>query len=65
MQMSSKGVVAFYIDEMGNLTHQAVHQPSGAPDLDAAALNAVRRAAPFPPPPRGLPHSMLFSYATK
>jgi protein TonB len=25
----------------------------------------VRRAAPFPAPPRGLPHSMIFSYATK
>lgn len=63
--MVSKGVVAFYIDEMGNLTHQAVYRSSGAPDLDAAALAAVRRAAPFPPPPRGLPHSMLFTYATK
>ncbi|MGD9542643.1 MAG: TonB family protein [Methylocystis sp.] len=60
-----RGAVVFYIDERGNLTHQAVQQPSGAPDLDAAALAAVRRAAPFPPPPRGLPHSMLFSYATK
>ena len=60
-----RGAVVFYIDEMGNLTHQAVHQPSGAPDLDAAALAAVRRAAPFPAPPRGLPHSMIFSYATK
>ncbi|MBI1980098.1 MAG: TonB family protein [Methylocystis sp.] len=61
----ARGAIVFYIDEMGNLTHQAVHQPSGAPDLDAAALAAVRRAAPFPAPPRGLPHSMLFSYATK
>ncbi len=60
-----RGAIVFYIDEMGNLTHQAVQQPSGAPDLDAAALAAVRRAAPFPPPPRGLPHAMLFSYATK
>jgi TonB family protein len=65
MQMSSKGVVAFYIDEMGNLTHQAIYKSSGLPDLDAAALAAVRVAAPFPPPPRGLPHSMLFTYATK
>ncbi|MCC3244991.1 TonB family protein [Methylocystis sp. WRRC1] len=64
-QISSRGVVAFYIDEMGNLTHQAVYKSSGMPDLDAAALSAVRRAAPFPPPPRGLPHSMLFTYATK
>jgi protein TonB len=65
LQMSSKGVVAFYIDEMGNLTHQAVYKSSGVPELDAAALAAVRRAAPFPAPPRGLPHSMLFTYATK
>jgi protein TonB len=65
MQIPAKGIVAFYIDEMGNLTHQAVYKSSGAPDLDAAALMAVRRAAPFPPPPRGLPHSMLFTYATK
>ncbi|MBM3576670.1 MAG: TonB family protein [Alphaproteobacteria bacterium] len=64
-QAIGRGAVVFYIDEAGNLTHQAVYQPSGAPDLDAAALAAVRRAAPFPPPPRGLPHSMLFSYATK
>jgi periplasmic protein TonB len=63
--MSSKGVVAFYIDEMGNLTHQAIYKTSGLPDLDAAALAAVRAAAPFPAPPRGLPHAMLFSYATK
>lgn len=65
IQMSSKGVVAFYIDENGNLTHQAIYKTSGLPDLDAAALAAVRAAAPFPAPPRGLPHAMLFSYATK
>lgn len=65
LQMPSKGVVAFYIDELGNLTHQAVYKSSGLPDLDSAALAAVRAAAPFPAPPRGLPHSMLFTYATK
>lgn len=63
--MSARGVVAFYIDEMGNLTHQAVYRTSGLPDLDAAALAAVRAAAPFPAPPRGLPRAMLFTYATK
>ncbi|MCX7898846.1 MAG: TonB family protein [Methylocystis sp.] len=63
--MQAKGVVAFYVDEMGNLVHQAVYRSSGAPELDAAAIMAVRRAAPFPPPPRGLPHSMLFTYATR
>ncbi len=62
---TEKGVIAFYIDETGNLTHQAVYRSSGLPELDSAALAAVRKAAPFPPPPAGLPHSMLFSYATK
>ncbi len=61
----AKGVISFYIDEMGNLVHQAVYRSSGAPSLDAAAIAAVRRAAPFPPPPNGMPHSMLFTYATK
>lgn len=62
---ADKGVIAFYIDEVGNLTHQAVYRSSGIPSLDSAAMAAVRAAAPFPPPPRGLPHSMLFTYATK
>ncbi len=61
----TKGVVSFYIDEAGNLTHQAIYKSSGSAELDAAAISAVRQAAPFPPPPRGLPHAMLFSYATK
>ncbi len=59
------GIVAFYVDEKGNLTHQAVYRASGRPDLDAAALNAVRRAAPFPPPPRGDPHAIWFHYDTR
>ncbi len=63
--LSGSGIVAFYIDEMGNLTHQAVYRTSGLPDLDAAAVYAVRRAAPFPPPPRGLPHAIQFTYSTR
>ncbi len=57
-----EGIVAFYVDENGNLTHQAVYRASGRPDLDQAAMNAVRRAAPFPPPPRGDPHAIWFHY---
>jgi protein TonB len=59
------GLVAFYIDERGNLTHQAVVRSSGVAELDAAAIAAVRRAAPFPAPPRGHPRSILFHYNTK
>jgi hypothetical protein len=36
----------------------------GRPDLDAAAMNAVRLAAPFPPPPKGDPHAIWFHYDT-
>jgi len=57
-----QGMVSLYVDEMGHLTHQSVYRASGAPDLDAAWLAAVRRAAPFPPPPRGLPHAFVLGY---
>jgi protein TonB len=59
------GLVAFYVDERGNLTHQAVIRSSGVTELDAAAISAVRRAAPFPPPPTGHPRSILFHYNTR
>ncbi|MBI1868968.1 MAG: TonB family protein [Methylocystis sp.] len=58
-------IISFYIDEMGNLTHQAVFRSSGQQDLDAAALAAVRRAAPFPAPPRGYPHAIQFHYSNR
>lgn len=56
------GLVAFYIDEMGHLTHQVVYRSSGFSDLDAAALAAVRRAAPFPAPPRGHARTIVFQF---
>ena len=40
-------------------------QPSGLNALDAAALEAVREAAPYPPPPMGLPVGMKFTYGGK
>jgi len=63
--LAAEGVVVFYVDETGNLTHQALYRASGRPDLDAAAAMAVRRAAPFPAPPRGMPRSIAFHYGTK
>ena len=52
------------VDELGNLTHQAVYRASGDPVFDAACLAAVQAAAPFPAPPRGLPnHGFLWQYS--
>jgi protein TonB len=54
-------VIFFALDENGNLIHIAVEKASGFPDIDAQTLDAVRRAAPFPPPPRDIPHRFFFS----
>ncbi len=48
-------IVSLSIGPGGALAGASVTQSSGQPDLDAAAMSAVRRAAPFPPPPPGAP----------
>jgi protein TonB len=58
-----EGVLVFNVDLKGNLTRVAVRQPSGLPELDAAAMDGLRKAAPFPPPPRGLTYSINFAYS--
>jgi protein TonB len=61
----SVGQIGLFVDEMGNLTHQALYRASGEPALDTAWLAAVRRAAPFPAPPRGLPHGFILQYSNE
>lgn len=46
-------VVSFGIAGSGALTYARIARSSGNSALDQAALSAVRRAAPFPPPPAG------------
>lgn len=46
-------VVAFTIAPNGGLSAVSVARSSGSSQLDKAALNVVRKAAPFPPPPAG------------
>ncbi|MEM6589423.1 MAG: TonB family protein [Pseudomonadota bacterium] len=46
-------VVAFRVSSSGGLSGASIARSSGNPNLDQAALNVVRRAAPFPPPPPG------------
>ena len=54
-RVSARGttVIAFSIDGNGGLNGLSVAQSSGSERLDSAALQVVRRAAPFPPPPSG------------
>jgi protein TonB len=59
------GQIGLFVDEVGNLTHQALYRASGEPALDTAWLAAVRRAAPFPAPPRGLPHGFILQYSNQ
>lgn len=57
--LKGKVIVAFWIDERGDLVHQALYRTSGYPELDKAAVAAIEKAAPFPPPPYGQPHGFV------
>ena len=46
-------VVTFSVSGSGSLTSARVSRGSGVPEIDQLALDAVRRAAPFRPPPGG------------
>jgi len=59
---SNKGMISFYIDPRGNLIHQAVRRSSGSPQIDAAALAALRHAAPFPAPPTETPVGVTWEF---
>ena len=61
--MRGTAVVAFWLDDRGDLTHQALYRTSGFPELDQEAVNAIRRAAPFPPPPPDQPHGFVAQMA--
>jgi protein TonB len=51
--------VAFSIDRQGHVTSSRVLKGSGSAALDRSALEMVRRAQPFPPPPAALPGSEI------
>ncbi|PWE33257.1 hypothetical protein DDZ14_05560 [Maritimibacter sp. 55A14] len=53
--MSGRVVVELVVARDGGLRAVRVVQGSGDPRLDGVALDAVRRAGPFPPAPDGLP----------
>jgi TonB family protein len=51
--------VRFEVDAAGRLLSVAIAASSGNATLDAQALEIVRRAAPFPAPPKDAEHSFL------
>ncbi len=60
-----EGRIDFVVDGHGAIVQRGVAQPSGSLDLDAAALQAVAEAAPYPTPPQGLPLRLTFTYGAK
>jgi protein TonB len=60
-----EGVLLFSVDGTGNLTQNQILRSSGSRDLDAAAVAAVSKAAPFPTPPQGEPIGLRFTYSAK
>jgi protein TonB len=51
--------VSFGVSSSGGLSYARLSRSSGNGALDQAALSAVRRSAPFPPPPAGVPPGRL------
>lgn len=51
MEWSGKVVVAFVVAEDGRVNSVRVRDSSGYPVLDNSAMETVKVAAPFPPPP--------------
>jgi protein TonB len=61
-QVRAMGSIDFSIDLSGRLLRERVVQSSGSPELDAIALAAIRKAAPFPPPPTGTGLNLYLHY---
>lgn len=59
------GAISFAVDSHGDILQRSVTKPSGLNALDAAALEAVREAAPYPTPPMAMPVGMKFTYGGK
>ncbi|MEA2834650.1 MAG: periplasmic protein TonB [Methylobacteriaceae bacterium] len=51
--------ISFVLDDAGHVVYQGTSKSSGDAAIDSAAAAAVRLAAPYPPPPYGMPHSLI------
>ena len=53
-------VIFFHLDETGRVISRDFYQKSGYPDIDKIAMQALIAAQPFPPPPRGVEHGLVW-----
>jgi len=54
--------VGFIVDARGRLAQITIVKASGVPSIDLAVVAAIRQAAPYPPPPNGLPLGLEMHY---
>lgn len=57
-----RALVVFSVGNRGELAAASIAQSSGHPGLDRVALDHIRRAAPFPPPPPGAQRQFSFEF---
>lgn len=57
--LEGNAMAVFSLDREGRILSLRIGKSSGTPLLDEAALETIRRAAPFPPPPPGLPFAVI------
>lgn len=55
--LTGQVVIAVVLSATGSIDKLSIVQSSGHTDTDAFALDMVRRAAPYPPPPPGASHT--------
>lgn len=59
--VEGRTTVSFTLARSGAVVAVSLARSSGSGELDAATLDAVRRASPFPPIPPGGPATMPFT----
>ncbi len=52
--------ICFHVDGTGKVTIKDWCQKSGYPDIDQIAMRALVQASPFPPPPPGVEHGLVW-----
>jgi TonB family protein len=61
-KIARSGEIIFSLDSMGGLIERKIYMSSGSRERDAEAFEAIRKAAPFPPPPTHAPMDFTLTY---